>query len=241
METHPVFRATKELFVVGDLADPTNFALATRLGLSLQPIAQEPSHWHLILKEGNLLLVDPSGESLSLNENEVDQRRTGFTRSGLARACGATNKPRILDALGGWGTDGLSLAAFGCEVVCCESNPMVCAMSHARAIKMNLHATFVCDDALEYLRAQSRVFDTIYLDPMFPEHPTGARPSKSMQWLARLAGPCDISAIFAAALASAMDRVVVKRRANQATELPEPDWSIRQKTVRFDVYRTSSR
>ena len=82
-------------------------------------------------------------------------------------------------------------------------------------------------------------FDVVYLDPMFGEHPKTALPGKAMQALAGLVAETpvhEIVELIDEARGVASSRVVVKRRAN-AEVLGQPDWRIRARSVRFDVYR----
>ena len=158
----------------------------------------------------------------------------------LAKACAVSRLPRILDALSGWGTDGITLSAFGCKVVCCEVVPLIATLNRARALNIAPETEYFCGDAVDLMNLGSHEFDVIYLDDMFPQHPKGARPSKSLQILAELARGCDFPDVLDTARKVSKDRVVVKRRRNQPPERDEPAWSVNGKTIRFDVYRTSS-
>lgn len=166
-------------------------------------------------------------------------------RSALAKACAAAPGLRVHDALAGWGTDGLVLAALGCRVHMSERNPRVYAVLEQRLEEIapgrdcrtsELRLTWELEDARS--RWQGRdAFDVIYLDPMFDEHPKTARPAKHMQVLASIADRVDdLGALLAAARCSASSRVVIKRRASARPVVP-PDWSIDARSVRFDVYR----
>lgn len=226
--------------IYGDTTDSRSISLARNLETKLAPIRTAPDTWHLETLGERLELVGRQGLRFVLNESEIERRLVGFSRSGLAKACGAPRMPRILDALSGWGTDGLSLSAFGCSVVCCEVVPLIATLSRARALIVAPETRFFCCDAVDFMKCARREFDVIYLDDMFPQHPKGAQPSKSLQILAELAGSCDFAEVLGTALDFAKDRVVVKRRRNQPSERIAPAWSVDGKTVRFDVYRASS-
>ena len=227
--------------IYGDEKDLQSSTLAENLEVRLEPISTAPDTWHLVIVDGRLELVGTDGLRFVLDEAEIERRLVGFSRSGLAKACGASRKPRILDALSGWGTDGLTLAAFGCKVVCCEVVPLVAVMNRSRALSIAPETQYVCCDAIDLMRSGSYEFDVVYLDDMFPPHPKGARPSKSLQVLAELAGSCELAHVIDVARVIARDRVVVKRRRNQQPEREKPAWSVDGKTVRFDIYRPSSR
>ena len=178
-------------------------------------------------------------------------------RSALAKACAAVPGLRVHDALAGWGTDGLVLAALGCRVHMSERNPRVYAVLEQRLEEKvpgcACHGTPTCRTSDAHRTSELRLtweledarsrwqgrdaFDVIYLDPMFDEHPKTARPAKHMQVLASIADRVDdLGALLAAARRSASSRVVIKRRASARPVVP-PDWSIDARSVRFDVYR----
>ncbi|MCY3860147.1 MAG: class I SAM-dependent methyltransferase [Gammaproteobacteria bacterium] len=231
---------SSECVIYGDVSDTKSISLAKALNVKLESDEKTPDRWHLVITSGRLELVGEGGVRLTLSESEIERRLKGFVRSGLARACGVSRMPRVLDALSGWGTDGVTMAAFGCRVVCCEVIPMVATLNRARALNIAPETHYIYGDAVEFMRLGSHEFDVIYLDDMFPPHPKRARPSKSLQILSELAADCDIGGVLDTALEVSKDRVVVKRRRNQSPERNDPAWSIEGKTVRFDVYRTSS-
>lgn len=171
---------------------------------------------------------------------DVRRRLRSGRRSHLARACGAAPGLRVHDALAGWGTDGLVLAALGCVVHMSERDAAVFAVLEARVEQSPWGDGATC--AFEDARRRwcgTADFDVVYLDPMFGAHPKGARSAQHMQRLAALALPLDdgdIAELVALAKGAATSRVVVKRRGDAAA-VAEPDWTIRGRSVRFDVYR----
>ena len=197
-----------------------------------------PDGWYLSCDAGRLILRRGSTEVFQLDTDVIERRRRGFARSLLGRACAVTHQPVILDALGGWGTDGQTLAQFGCKVVCCESVQLVYLLCLDRTIALDSDMDCRFSDVRDVLRKAGSDFDVIYLDAMFPEHPTTASPQKAMQLLAELAQPCDLQEIFELAMSHATNRVVVKRRRKQQSDLPEPTWAVRGRSVRYDVYKT---
>ena len=175
----------------------------------------------------------------------VRRRLRQGRRLALARACDARPGLRVHDALAGWGTDGLVLAALGCRVHLSERNAEVHRIldSRLRAEPGRLLGarpgaiSWEHEDARDRWRAPGD-FDVVYLDPMFGEHPKTALPAKQMQVLANLADEVsagEIVELIEAARRVASSRVVVKRRAG-AEVLGRPDWQIRARSVRFDVY-----
>ena len=175
-------------------------------------------------------------------------------RQALVKAC--NNKQHningILDLTGGWGLDSLILAYHGRNVTMLEHNELVyqivsCSLNRARSIQHTMAAAnrieLIHTSSVDFLRAQqdSKIYDCIYLDPMFPDHKSGAKPAREMQILQYLTQNQDIDECFKLALEMAGKRVVVKRPAKSKpiSEL-SPDLVYRQKTIRFDVYLTSS-
>jgi hypothetical protein len=164
------------------------------------------------------------------------------SRKSAARA--ALTRPRILDAMGGWGLDGLLLAAAGAHVTLVEREPLLHLLeldlvrrAEARDIEPQL------GDGFDLL-VPARDFDVIYLDPMFPTRNKRALPGKSMQYLAALlTGSSGGSGVersldrwIAQAVPAARQRVVMKRRLHDPL-VATPDWQIRGRTIRYDVFR----
>jgi 16S rRNA (guanine1516-N2)-methyltransferase len=180
-------------------------------------------------------------------------RRAGQSNQALLKAC--NNKQRnihtLLDMTGGWGIDSLSLAAHGQQVTLLEQNELVfaivayslgCLAATQDGSSLTSRITLKRINAYEYLQSadSDAGFDCIYLDPMFPDHKSTAKPAKALQVLQALTENRDIDSCFEFALETARKRVVVKRpaRAVKLSNL-KPDLVYREKTIRFDVYLTS--
>jgi 16S rRNA (guanine1516-N2)-methyltransferase len=155
---------------------------------------------------------------------------------------------KLLDLTGGWGVDSFILAHHGLTVTMLEQNELVfnisahslnCArlisFSSAAANRIELIHTSSVDFLLGLDHTSS--FDCIYLDPMFPDHKSTAKPAKDMQILQHLTDNQNIEECFELALQKARNRVVVKRPAKSKpiSDLA-PDLVYKQKTIRFDVY-----
>lgn len=199
-----------------------------------------PDGWYLTLLNDELGLSHPNKPSLTLSTRSITRRVKSNRPIELLKACDIRNNRSILDGFGGWGVDGLTLALRGAEVTICEQVPLVHLMQLDLARRLRFPALHVLGDLKCYLGATKSRFDVIYLDPMFPLHPKGAKSRRDMEVLAELAQPGDIDSIFDLAMRLAKARVVVKQRL-KATDiaLPSPDWSIKGRTVRFDVYLAS--
>jgi 16S rRNA (guanine1516-N2)-methyltransferase len=179
---------------------------------------------------------------------ELKRRIAGGRKQALARAVGLRPDalPTVLDATAGLGRDGFTLAALGLQVTLAERHPIVAALlrdAHRRAL-----ATATLADAarrieiieadVRALTAGARRWDTVYLDPMYPDDGKSALPGKEMQILRDLTGgDADADLLLPAALTLARKRVVVKRPL-KAPPLAarEPDASLRTTQVRFDLY-----
>lgn len=186
---------------------------------------------HLELRRG----CDRHGVHVSLAE--LGRRRA--QGSALLRACTAGgNRLRVLDAMAGFGVDGLLIAGRGHAVTLVERHPIVHALQRdlvRRSAIVGVECR--CGDAFETL-CEEPPFDVVYLDPMFPAHRTGALPGKRMQWLAELTrpDPRPQGEWIDLAVPRARMRVVLKRR-RKDPPVRVPDWQILGRTVRYDVYR----
>ncbi len=196
-----------------------------------------------------------NSETLVFNHSFTDQRlfyhRITAGNQALLKAC--SNKRHsihtILDLTAGWGIDSFILAQHGRQVTMLEQNPLVHSvisrslldasqMSHTKTATQRI--VLKPGNSIEYLQSLNKdEYDCIYLDPMFPEHKSHAKPGKEMQILQKLTENLDIDACFELALQKAGKRVVVKRplRASPVSAL-KPDLNYREKTIRFDIYLT---
>lgn len=178
--------------------------------------------------------------------DERELRRRIRQAPELVRACAIRPGMRALDAMAGWGLDGLVLAAAGARVTLVERQPLLQALQEdlirragAAGVESLLGDGFALLD-------DPQGFDVVYLDPMFPARGKQALPGKRMQYLAALideggsplAGSADrpLGEWIERAIAVARHRVVVKRRLHDAPGL-RPDWQIRGRSIRYDVYR----
>ncbi len=196
-------------------------------------------------------------ETLIFNHSFTDQKlfyqRITASNQALLKACSNKrhNIHMILDLTAGWGIDSFILAQHGKQVTMLEQNPLIHSvisrsLLNASKISRTRTATqrivFELGNSLDYLQNLDRnKYDCIYLDPMFPEHKSNAKPGKEMQLLQKLTKNLDIDACFELALQKAGKRVVVKRpvKATPITLL-KPDLNYREKTIRFDIYITQA-
>ena len=224
-----------------------------------QPDAGETSFalWHdgerLQLYAPEAVVVKGQARNLTarLVGVELDQvLRRSSGPSLLCRACGEPRGKSVFDPMAGWGLDALTLSAHGARVTQVEwLAPLWLLLLdlHRRAASARLFAPETpqprCGDGLQALLAQDplQAPQIVYLDPMYPLRRKGALPHKRMQWLAPLAqqfgapAAVEVGAWLDAARRVARERVVLKRRLKDPA-IARPDWSLRGRTSRFDVY-----
>jgi 16S rRNA (guanine1516-N2)-methyltransferase len=199
----------------------------------------------LTRSEDALRLVGPNDAvGVCLDVAEVRRRLRQGRRLALARACGVGREPlRVLDAMAGFGLDGITLACLGCDVVMVERDGLltellVDAIARVR-VQIGIAGSIEArrGDARDVL-GEARPFDCIYFDPMFPVRDKAALPRRSAQMLGKLVdrAPTDLPGLLARALPLAARRVVVKRRRHDPV-VADTDWQIVGRSVRFDVYR----
>ena len=171
----------------------------------------------------------------------------------ILKAC--SNKQRsirnILDITAGWGLDGFILAQHGKQVTMLEQNPLLVKVLSAslenagrctRTASAASRITLKQCNSLDYLNTldNRQNYDCIYMDPMFPERKSMARPSKELQILQKLTGNLAIDNCFELALQKAIYRVVVKRPLKApCLTLEKPDFAYKEKSIRFDIYLTA--
>jgi len=195
--------------------------------------------------------ADRPGSGVRAEWPAPEARRGG---SALLRAIGEATC--VIDATAGLGVDAWTLACAGRRVIAIERSPIAAqllsdALDHARDAWPEAAARFeirqgdartLLPTATAALRAGGRHAMAICLDPMFPpKRRESALPSKSMQFLASIAGDdADAAELLAVARACGAARVVVKRPPHAPTLAPGPAYSIESKLLRFDVYLPAS-
>ena len=197
--------------------------------------------YRLWYDEPGMTLLHGSRGALTLDYRAIETRSRQLSL--LARACTASGRPSVADLMAGWGTDGLSLALRGCRVTLVERAPVVWAMLDEFVSRLDLPAAVVCETAENWCRTHGKAVNVAYLDPMFPPRRKTALPGKEMQvlrdlaWMSEATPASRLGSQISLARSVATERVVVKRRIGEPA-LPTPDWQLRGRQIRFDVYRT---
>lgn len=170
---------------------------------------------------------------------EMQSRIRAGRKQLLARACGLhkLGHPSLLDATAGLGRDGYTLSQLGAQVTLCERHPLIVQLLRDAAARCASAIEILHTPAVTLLDGQ-RLWDVIYLDPMYPDKARTALPGKEMQLFRDLTGgDTDADELLAPALRCARQRVVVKRP-HHAPPLAGlmPSTQIQSKLARFDIY-----
>ena len=181
--------------------------------------------------------------------NAVHSRISSGKKLHLARSIGIGKRAdlKVLDAMAGFGVDALVMIGLGCKVRLIERSPVMSVLLRDALDRFNATDHFddtsvQCRDVVTFLGGLSgpAQFDVIYLDPMFPHRKKNALPNRRAQLLSRLVTSSEseewVVRLVELSRRHAGMRVVLKRRRTDPVAL-KPDWQIRARTVRYDVYR----
>ena len=180
--------------------------------------------------------------------------RDALASQHLLRAAGGGGE--VLDATAGLGRDAFLLACAGKQVLMLERNPVVHALladglgraaADPELAPVVARMQLLHTDFREF--NESRRFDTVFLDPMFPQARKRSRVKKEMVFLQRLLNEPEPepeskpktatkeSGLLDRALDFARDRVVVKRPLRESwLKGVKPAFSYSGRLSRFDVY-----
>ena len=217
--------------------------------LVTMPAAPTVSQPALFLDHRGMWLCMP-GYATAFQPSDEDIKRRVRSRAptDLVRACGMNlDGQRVLDACAGFGSDGLLLAQMGAHVSLIERHRLVWIMLEERARHLS-NAETLCADASHLLgdgAKQEDPWDVILLDPMFPPSNKRAQPNRGLQHLRELTESSqtdhdDLLPLLALSKQHCRGRVVLKRRLKDIL-LDRPDFQIKAKSVRFDVYKGLAR
>jgi 16S rRNA (guanine1516-N2)-methyltransferase len=229
---------------IGIVCAAEDEALLRALLDGFEPIARPDRGFYLSFEE-ECLQLRQAGDTRGIwvSGEEIERRLAGQFL--LGRACGLPAPGlHVLDATGGMGVDALALARKGARVDVAEREPMLWALLKDLIRRVGVaEVTAILADSAELMAGDAR-YDVIYLDPMFPARRKKALPGKRMQYLGALLadsgmesadGPFDVS-LVQLARRHARSRVVLKRRLKDPAVIP-PDWSLKGRSVRYDVFR----
>lgn len=216
------------------------------------------AQWQLVYTETALVLrmtFEPSWGDIKVDflseALKYRKDRGGGKNEAIAKAIGikSQSNPSVLDCTAGMGNDSFVMASVGADVTMLERSEVVASLladamfraNNASADDVIARLSLIQANAIEYLQDTSKVYDVIYLDPMFPHKKKSALVKKEMRAFQQLLGADnDSEALLHCALQKANSRVVVKRPnyASAITHIDgrQPDMAIVSKKHRFDVY-----
>ena len=183
------------------------------------------------------------------------RRRTqGRQREQVVRACAASGAraPTIVDATAGLGRDAFVLASHGASVTLLERSAIMVALLRdglERARRGGLSEVvqrirLIHADSVDWLQtlAPAEHPAVVYLDPMYGGTQRRAAAGKALALLQTLLGPdTDADALLPVALATARERVVVKRHRHAAPlHGRAPGHALQGRSTRFDIYPVSA-
>ena len=216
------------------------------------------SHWAVwLLVEADGLFLAPMGKNapgpVTLNFEEPSrlkrfQNVQHERNQPLAKAIGVQKGHlSVLDATAGLGIDSQMMLGWGLKVTAVERSPVL-GFLWDQALKRiespQLQQTFenlkfYKQDALSFLQDSKKIWDVIYLDPMYPERKKGLTGvKKEMQIFRKIVGAdLDTAAVLEASILKAKKRVVVKRPKHAPVlNNRAPSYQIKGTVVRFDIY-----
>lgn len=168
----------------------------------------------------------------------------------IVQALGRQRPAHVVDATAGLGRDAFVLASAGIRVTLFEQHPVIHALledglQRARqfeatqdiAQRMSLERS----NAIEALPFVDDA-EVIYLDPMYPHREKSAAVKKEMRLFQQLLGDApDASDLLVAARTAAKHRVVVKRPLKGGfLANKQPNYSLKGRSTRFDIYLSSA-
>ncbi len=170
----------------------------------------------------------------------------------LIKACGLNKKSNqtVLDATAGIGTDAFLLHSTGAIVSMVEFHPLLYSLlndgvnNYLEYLPQENDFTVTYADSCNYmLDASNEKRDIVYLDPMFATKNKNALVKREMQLIqlvhSHLPYTSDQAQLLSAAKGFAKSRVVVKRAINASfLDQQQPNYSLKGKAIRFDVYLT---
>lgn len=219
-------------------------ALAERAGLPLLTAADTAPACLLLRDDIGLLLRarlrnGTSDVRVSMHAPRVAvQRRSSL----LARAVGGDRGELVIDATCGLGRDAHELVLLGYRVRAFERHPVLALLVRDALLRLRVPIELHETDAASALASMpAHSVHAVCLDPMFPPRVKRAGVKKAAEVLQLVVGPeVDSSAVFAAAW-HAGRRVVVKRPHHAPALADGPNFVVRGRALRFDVYLTLGR
>lgn len=152
----------------------------------------------------------------------------------------------VLDPTAGFGRDAFLLFKYGFSVDLIERNPLVSALLQDGLNRFNsLKSDPLLENSISFLKqmdslsfSSEKIYDVVYLDPMFPLSGKSSLVKKEFQFLQQVVGEdLDQNELICYFLNFARKKVVVKRPlAAVFLGNKKPNYSLKSKSIRFDIY-----
>ena len=182
---------------------------------------------------------------VDFSDAKLNYRANSSIRSqNIAKALGikGSQRPVVLDATAGLGKDAFLMASLGCEVLLLERSAVVHALLADGLARTGYYGEEI-DTILRRMKLHfgdllvfaddSKQFDVVYLDPMFPHRRNSAKVKKDMAALQQTDG----AELLDCAKLLAKKRVVVKRaKLSPYLGSDKPDIEFKGSSSRYDVY-----
>jgi len=204
--------------------------------------------------EGDILMLKNDKDSLCIdfsNQDTLNRIDTKSKKCSVIQAVEGRSKGKleILDATAGLGRDTITLASRGHYVLAIEKDPYIYlllanALERAKKIEslkqIANNITLLNTNSADYILSTDKKFDSVYIDPMFPERKKSAKVKQNMQIMHQIAFNDDttntqlLDNSFTAKIAK---KIIVKRPVNaEYLSAKKPSAQIKGKTNRFDIY-----
>lgn len=212
---------------------------------------------YIFLKENNILYLKNCNSNLPAiccdfeDKSLLYRLKASGKNQELEKACGISkNIKTIIDTTAGMGKDSFLLASYNTKVIMIEQNKLIYYLLQdgiKRGIDSNNYKIKnICNNmilynnnSINFLQNIYEKVDCIYLDPMFTKENGKSLVKKEMQIFHNLAFYGDNTKLFDIAMQKAKNRIVVKRMIDSQLLInKQPDYQIKGKTIRYDIYLT---
>lgn len=225
--------------------------------LNLPVYTEKPSYEFLLIVEDEIVSLLDTKEKTNkpfyidfASGKNIHRKKYGGGRGeDIAKAIGLNKSSQltILDSTAGLGQDSFVMASLGANITMLERSPIIFTLLQ-NGLERGQEQPEISDiikrmtahniGAKEYIEQTAKIFDVIYIDPMYPKKEKSALPKKEMVIFRQIVGDdIDSDEILPLALTKAKKRVVVKRPIGAPfLNNTQSSHSINGKVCRFDIY-----
>ena len=144
----------------------------------------------------------------------------------------------ILDCTAGFGRDSFLLDSMGHDVTMIENSPIV-AMLLKNALRRsnNINIKLFFGNAYDYMKHSNEKYDYIYIDFMFEKLKNKSLSSKNDETLKMISfNDNDKNKIIQLAQSVSNKKVIVKEPRNTASDILKPNYIIKTKLLKYNIY-----